>query len=895
MPTQEQAYFRQDLIIKSIRAQGDRSERYLIKDKESGATFEFGKEEFFLCQSLDGKSTPEQIVAKFKHNFGYSLSLEDLNGFVQQINEFGLLASRNYLDLDSSLAPLTDLSEYNYNPEVNQAKIDKSTTIATPVTNTEELTSYQTSSPPRKGLSLFKAEPVFHLLATLFKPVSKILVFLTWALIPLVILAYITWHKNQFIIQQNLALTSHPLSFLGTLCLHLLSINLFSNLIRGTIAAIYGAQIEDFGIHLRWGIMPRFYTQIVGIDALKRKQQLWLYGSPLLFRLYIFCGGVFLWYSNRGTLNSLTTWGIIFANLGLLSFLHGALPIRPSSPGAKFICLYLGKPYNYTQKLKRRLLKSLGLMVRNPSRGLLLSRTDLIMLLGGVLVGTFFAFVISRIVLRIATGLASSIPNIFGKSTFYVILGLLLLLVINSLKGKSSSSKSSQKIDQNTLNTEPKAELTDNTYKLVINKEGLPILQPKLQTWRSKIFNYKTLIFIILIAAFFLPCPYAPGGKIQLLPPQAQQIQAPISGQIKRVFFPGGDGKLIKGGTVLAEIASAEVQNSLITFQEKIEEQQATIEKQQANLNKLLATPRKEEIEVSKAKLEVARQEVEIVKRAIAVAQQKVNVAKQHLESAQINAKYSAREVERLQGLYEQGAFALQRVEDARKKAETDKISIVEMRSRLELEQKNVAEVQQNLAAKQKNVDEALANLQLILSGVPQEEIEAARQEVASAKAQLRQLQQQLDYAQEQDESRNLVMPFDGYIVDSYLQRKVGIYLNQGETFASVQDDSNLFVEVEVPEYDVGEIPVGAIAQVKLLAYPNEQLFGKVIAIEPASSEQEYGRVFNLLVEVEDSQKNLRPGMSGYGKVYVGKKPLIMLLSRPLTRFVQIEFWSWLP
>jgi hypothetical protein len=35
--------------------------------------------------------------------------------------------------------------------------------------------------------------------------------------------------------------------------------------------------------------------------------------------------------------------------------------------------------------------------------------------------------------------------------------------------------------------------------------------------------------------------------------------------------------------------------------------------------------------------------------------------------------------------------------------------------------------------------------------------------------------------------------------------------------------------------------------------------------------------------------------MSGYGKIDAGKKPVIILLTRPLIRFVQIELWSWLP
>jgi putative peptide zinc metalloprotease protein len=309
----------------------------------------------------------------------------------------------------------------------------------------------------------------------------------------------------------------------------------------------------------------------------------------------------------------------------------------------------------------------------------------------------------------------------------------------------------------------------------------------------------------------------------------------------------------------------------------------------------LLLKPRTQEVNVAKAKIEVAQEEEAIAQRQVEVAQEEVAAAKQKLEAAQISVKYSTEEVPRLEFLYQQGASDLQSLEDAREQKQLDQTAVSEILSDVAIQEKNVQEVQQNLLGKQKNVQEAEANLQLILNEVYPEEIEAARQEVETGRAELRQQQQKLRYALSKKKKTKLVMPFNGYLVDSYLNQKIGSYFNQGDTYTLVQNKSQLLFELEIPEYDAGEIPVGAQAEVRMLAYPNQPLMGKVLAVEPASSEESYGRVLKAMIQVTDTKKNLRPGMSGYGKVYTGKKPLIALLTSPLVRFLEIEFWSWWP
>ncbi|MBD3559313.1 hypothetical protein H6S82_10615 [Planktothrix sp. FACHB-1355] len=87
--------FRKNLIITPITKKDAQTKFYLVKDPTSGETFEFGEEEYFLCQAMNGTSTPSQILSAFKSRFELSMNEEEFNQFSEQIARFGLLESLN--------------------------------------------------------------------------------------------------------------------------------------------------------------------------------------------------------------------------------------------------------------------------------------------------------------------------------------------------------------------------------------------------------------------------------------------------------------------------------------------------------------------------------------------------------------------------------------------------------------------------------------------------------------------------------------------------------------------------------------------------------------------------------------------------------------------------------
>lgn len=884
--------FRQDLAISETWQPNTQAKTYLIQDPNSGETFEFGEEEFFLCQSFDGNSTPEAIIARFENHFGFSIAPEDFDAFRQQISDLGLVESNGE---KVSISP----SVYD---EADEDDDD------------EDELGLGSSAPPKTRLSLIRNSPsFFRNLAFIFQPLELIFQLIFWGLIPLVFISCLLWLKNNFEIARDLIFTDSIISFLGAVLIFLLSINLFTKFVKGVVGSIYGAIVTDFGIQLRWGFVPRFYAKISGIKRMSRKQQMWLYGSPLIFRLILFVLGTFVWYWNSGKGNTLSAWSIFFADLGLLTFINGILPIRLGSPGTKILCVYLNKPANYPRQIVKGTLQFFRLNSRNSREQIILSRKEIFLLVIGTILLIFLGFILVNVTIRFAVGLSESFPNVFGKGTVYLILVVLGLLALNYLRKTLFA-----KVDSPVI-----VEDRDRTKDSRVRDLKVTRIEKRSASWLGKIFNLKTILLFVLVVILCLPVPYTPGGPVLLLPPKQQQIQAPVSGQIDRVFFNGGDGKLIKANTVVAKMVAADIQNEILTLEQQIGQQQANLQKEQANTDKLLVGPRKEELDVARVQVEVAREQVKSAIAQVRVAQEEVGsaqalmemaqkeveVAKQQVESAVVTARYSQDEAKRLEEFYKEGVFSLQRLEDAKESAETDRISIEQnkqnlaaqeknleqMQQNFEVKQKNLEQVQQNVATVQKNLEQAQAQYKLVSIGSPFQDIEVARQQVEAARAELRRLQQELKYSKQKNSGTDLIMPLDGYLLDSYLNKKIGSYLNQGDTFATVQDDRTLLGELQLPEYDGGEIKIGLNAELKLLAYPNDPIAGKVVSIEPATSEETYGRVFKILIEPNNNERSLKPGMSGYGKLNLGEKPIFIVLTRPIIRFIQIELWSWLP
>ena len=788
--------FRQDLIVSSKTDKDTGEKSYLIKDPKSGETFELGEEEYFLCQSMDGRATPSQISASFKGRFRLEITESDLDSFSQQMSELGLLQPVN-----GSVHAISSESGNGRSPTGSESE-------------TTRLKSQKRQKQPGKTYIFSASNPTSMLAkwARVVKPFERIFKLLVWLLIPGVTLALLTLLNNQSVFWQDIRGSVGPVSFFVSYGLKLMLINFTARVAEGIVFSYYGIKVEKFGLVLAAGLIPRFSLDREGVWALKRQQQLWCFATPLIVRLIYFVWGTLFWYWNRSSGTSLGIWALLLGHSALMAFLLVSCPLFPSD-GYRLFRAYFRLPRNF---LARAYLVWRMVLQRRPLPKSMSAKEKLLLLGYGPAILVVVLFLMLRISLSVARGLASSFPGIFGRGTLAVSICITLGLVLRNRGTK----------------------LWRRQKRLAVGKESVTVEKSVNQSGKKRVWKGIIRLGVLLLLGMLLslPYPYRPGGQIQLLRPAQQEIKAQVDGTIVKVMFHGGDGKLIAAGTPIAVMEAADIENEVLTTQEKIKNQQAVLAREQATLNKLLNTPRPEEVEVARRKVRVARQEVEVARQEVEVARQEVEVVKRKLDAGISQAEFSANKAKRMKSLYEEGAISLQDWEDEQKRADNDRIAVEELGQSLAVKEKDVLSARNQLVKKQEDLAETRANLELVLSGAHPDEIAAARKQVEAARAQIDRLEQELKYAQSELQRTELLMPLDGRLITPYLRQKVGSYLEKGDKFAVAEDDRIIQGEVRVPEYNVGEFAIGAQVEVKLLAYHGESLLGKVVAIEPTAA-----------------------------------------------------------
>jgi len=826
------ARFRNDLAIRAFE-DSDGVKTYQVEDPTTRESFSFGEEEFFLCQSMDGKATPDEILRAFQARFGMEMTLEHFRSFEEHLLSMGLA----------------------------QAAIPEEAPV--PGTAAEakkkQETKSGTSSNPR--WKLLNPEHIFNFLLKITVPFRPLVILSIFALIPFFPMALFVIFRHSTDFKVELFTLSAKLGYIGGLIFSLLAANFVRCVVQGIVCAYYHLSPTAFGFKLRRGILPRFYIDKTRVRAQDRKTKLWIYGTSILIRVYFVTVGVGVWALFKDSPTLIPALAVTMAQAGLIGIVLELLPLE-TTDGYRWMVNFFNWPPNMI------LLAFQVLYCRVTGRGVpdtLKGWRGWRYLVYALILVVALTMGSIKIIEQLSSGFTRSFPDLFGRATQYILIVVIGYFVFRWAAGRlmHKKGKNSRSVDDD-----------DDEFDDI---EGLTPLADDDAGGVSDFFSrHKGLAIALgILVVLCIPFAYRPGGEIQVLPPLQQQIQAPVSGKIAEVHFEGGDGKLIPRGTVVAKMISNEIENDLLTLDQSRSQQLATLDKAKSELAKLQSGARTEEVTGAQAKLDQATEQM--------------SVAVQELESAKVSSAYSSMVLPRMQQLYKSGSLALLQYEEAKKAADIDKI--------------NVEKASKNLASITKARDEAKAQLDLLKSGARPEDIDSARHTVEAAQADLSRIDQQIQYTRQQQTESALLMPFDGYLVDSHLDFKKSAYLKVGDIFATAQNNSQPLVEVQLPEYDMEGVEVGATAQVKLYAYPNSSLAGKVLSIQPAAlptsgstaTTETVARMFRVLIEVEKPPFSLKAGMTGYAKMNAGYQPLGLLLARPIVRFVQIEMWSWLP
>ena len=189
-----------------------------------------------------------------------------------------------------------------------------------------------------------------------------------------------------------------------------------------------------------------------------------------------------------------------------------------------------------------------------------------------------------------------------------------------------------------------------------------------------------------------------------------------------------------------------------------------------------------------------------------------------------------------------------------------------------------------------KNRDEALYNRQIKLFEaqlISAETLESAKADFEISKAnhdailfQIKQAQASLQSTLDMLQKTEYYAPIDGIITSLRVEEGetalVGTMNNPGTVLMTIADLSVMEVEVEVDETDVVGVKIGQPSEVKIDAYPEDIVTGRVTevgssAIQTISSADE-SKDFKVVVTLDNPPADLKPGLSASADIIVAKK-----------------------
>lgn len=141
------------------------------------------------------------------------------------------------------------------------------------------------------------------------------------------------------------------------------------------------------------------------------------------------------------------------------------------------------------------------------------------------------------------------------------------------------------------------------------------------------------------------------------------------------------------------------------------------------------------------------------------------------------------------------------------------------------------------------------------------------------------------------DQSR-LVSPFDGVVIEGEQKERLGAPVKQGEVLFKVARTDTLYVELEIDERDIHEIKAGAVGEIAFASQPKLKFPIHLVRIQPAAQPKEGENVFQARCAFTGPLAAWwRPGMTGIGKIEVGRRSLLWVVTHRTVDYLRLLLW----
>ncbi|HWR82565.1 MAG TPA: efflux RND transporter periplasmic adaptor subunit [Candidatus Deferrimicrobium sp.] len=173
---------------------------------------------------------------------------------------------------------------------------------------------------------------------------------------------------------------------------------------------------------------------------------------------------------------------------------------------------------------------------------------------------------------------------------------------------------------------------------------------------------------------------------------------------------------------------------------------------------------------------------------------------------------------------------------------------------------------------------------QLFAGGlISQEELDQTELSLAQAKGKLIRVRTVLDQANTRLSETVVTSPIDGVILQKFVE--VGQIISSGisnvgggTAIADIADMTFVHVEAGVDEIDVGKVRIKQPARVVAEAFPEMTFSGEIIRIAPEAKVEQNVTLFDVVVQVENTQGLLKSGMNATVEITIARDEDVLLV-----------------
>lgn len=169
------------------------------------------------------------------------------------------------------------------------------------------------------------------------------------------------------------------------------------------------------------------------------------------------------------------------------------------------------------------------------------------------------------------------------------------------------------------------------------------------------------------------------------------------------------------------------------------------------------------------------------------------------------------------------------------------------------------------------------------------------RAQMVTFQAKAAEAQAMLSLVETQIERARIEAPFDGIVIKGDLTQTLGAPVQRGDVLMVLAPNDSFRLILEVDEADIGAVRPGQTGRLVLAAQPDQTLRFVTRRVVPVAATGEGRNYFEVEAALEDSLPQLRPGLSGVGKVSAGWRPIGWLLAHRAVDWLRLAWWKVTP